>query len=617
MVQQTLSYADVQPSDFELIGLLIEIYQDLSARRDWWIAHELGQSFTVEAWLKKLKEDIQEFEQADIVALKAVRDIVHKQERMLTLASYYDDAETQLRQISLPLPYIVDEIQRALESQSAQVEPTGQITFSQIGQIRPIPYRLIVLLNLDTGKFPNRDSHIPFDLMDTLRQQLGDRSRLEDDQGAFLDAVLLAQEQLWLFYNGFDVNDGEVREPSSVLQGFRDHLGLIIKPDLADSFANTETSCTDDYKALQIPSKLYPLYHLHRLQPFDPLGFIAEQRHIRYQDHWFKVASQLQQVKGERQAWVNTSYPLEQQDMIILDAHSWIQDVIFPARLYLKTLGIENLSATEVVDQTEPLMLDGLGKYAIRHFLQQNIDATAPALLQDQLPVGKVQHSAWKQSRIEQQRLLERLQDYATSPTETTQRVWRVSKQLQISCVTPKHIAQDWISLDASSARAKRFAKVWLEYLLWLVILDQETASEKRRVVVFSDQTVICEGVSSHQAKHYLQHWLKLWQQAQQQPVVLPAALLLKPLEKGKAYDWVEQDALHTLIEESQNDLLKIWKNTYNTGFVDFSQDEANQQHRDWQFILQEQDATALLQFACDHYSYALYQPIFEFLRVE
>ncbi|MFO1366058.1 MAG: hypothetical protein U1F01_00230 [Acinetobacter sp.] len=74
---------------------------------------------------------------------------------------------------------------RTLESQSAQVEPTGQITFSQIGQIRPIPYRLIVLLNLDTGKFPNRDAHIPFDLMDALRQQLGDRSRLEDDQGPF------------------------------------------------------------------------------------------------------------------------------------------------------------------------------------------------------------------------------------------------------------------------------------------------------------------------------------------------------------------------------------------------------------------------------------------------
>jgi exodeoxyribonuclease V gamma subunit len=66
------------------------------------------------------------------VALKAVREIIQKQERMLTLASYYDDAENQLRQISLPLPYIIEEIQRSLESQSAQVEPTGQITLAKL-----------------------------------------------------------------------------------------------------------------------------------------------------------------------------------------------------------------------------------------------------------------------------------------------------------------------------------------------------------------------------------------------------------------------------------------------------------------------------------------------------
>ena len=52
------------------------------------------------------------------------------------------------------------------------------------------------------------------------------------------------------------------------------------------------------------------------------------------------------------------------------------------------------------------------------------------------------------------------------------------------------------------------------------------------------------------------------------------------------------------------------------SGF-DMTQNEACKLHRDWQFILQEQDAAALLQYACDHYSYVLYQPIFEFLRVE
>lgn len=624
MVQQTLSYAGVQPSDFELVGILIQIYQDLAARRDWLTVHKQGQRLPVETWLTRIKAEVQEFEQADVTALKAVREIVQKQERMLTLASYYDDAETQLRQISLPLPYLLEEIQRTLESQSAQVEPTGQITFSQIGQIRPIPYRLIVLLNLDTGKFPNRDSHIPFDLMDALRQQLGDRSRLEDDQGAFLDAVLLAQEQLWLFYNGFDINDGEVREPSSVLQGFRDHLALIVESPLSKSLQEGETSLDsfgDDYEKLQIPSQLYPLYHLHRLQPFDPLGFIAE-RPVRYQDQWFKVASQIQQATGERQAWVNTSYPIENNEMTILDSRQWIQDVTFPARLYLKTLGVENLSATELVDQTEPLLLDGLGKYAIRHFLQQqdfaqNSQTASSSLLQDQLPVGKVQQSAWQQSCLEQQRLLERLQQYASAPTETTQRVWRVSKQLQIGCVTPKHLTHDWVSLDASSARAKRLAKVWLEYLLWLTILNHDSATEKRRIVVFSDQTVICEGLNSQQAHHYLQAWLQLWQTAQQQPIVLSAALLLKPLEKAKRYEWIEQGDQHILAEDSQKQILKDWNDTGDFSGFDMSQNEACKLHRDWQFILQEQDATALLGYACDHYSYALYQPIFEFLRVE
>ena len=616
IVQDMLSYALVQPSDFELIGILIQIYQDLAARRDWLVAHEQGQRLPVEFWLQRIKADVQEFEQADVVALKAIREIIQKQERMLTLASYYEDTETQLRQISLPLPYIIEEIQRTLESQSAQVEPTGQITFSQIGQIRPIPYRLIVLLNLDTGKFPNRDSHIPFDLMDALRQQLGDRSRLEDDQGAFLDAILLAQEQVWLFYNGFDLNDGEVREPSSVLQGFREHLALIVKPTSREDGPPLSEVDLAGLEALQIPPQLYPLYHLHRLQPFDPLGFVSN-RPVRFQDQWFKVASQIQQVKGERQAWVNTAYPVEQNEMIILESQQWIQDISFPARLYLKTLGVENLTAKELADQAEPLLLDGLGKYAIRYFLQQQHDRLSPSLLQDQLPVGKVQHSAWQQSRLEQQRLLERLQQYAPAPTETTQRVWRVSKQLQIACVTPKQLTQDWVSLDASSARAKRFAKVWLEYLLWLALIKSDAATEKRRIVVFSDQTVICEGLSSQQAQHYLNAWLQLWHDAQQQPVVLPAALVLKPLEKGKQYEWIELDSTQVLTEESQKQVLKDWNDTGDFSGFDMTQNEACKLHRDWQFILQEQDATALLQYACDHYSYALYQPIFEFLRVE
>ena len=52
---------------------------------------------------------------------------------MLTLASYYAETETgTLRKITLPLPYIIEEIQRTLESQSAQAEPTGQLPLPKL-----------------------------------------------------------------------------------------------------------------------------------------------------------------------------------------------------------------------------------------------------------------------------------------------------------------------------------------------------------------------------------------------------------------------------------------------------------------------------------------------------
>ena len=39
--------------------------------------------------------------------------------------------------------------------------------------------------------------------------------------------------------------------------------------------------------------------------------------------------------------------------------------------------------------------------------------------------------------------------------------------------------------MEASSARAKRRAKVWLEYLLWLAYLNEGSAgTERRRIVV-------------------------------------------------------------------------------------------------------------------------------------
>lgn len=610
----TLSFAEVLPSDFELIAQLIQIYQDFDQRRDWLLCHELGESIPVETWLQRLQQDIAEFEQAGVSVLKAVRDILQKQVRMLTLASFYTGQESQsLRQISLPLTYLIDEINTALDAQIEQAEPTGQITFSQIGQIRPLPYRLIVMLNLDSGAFPRRSQRLPFDLMDVLRPQLGDRSRLEDDQGAFLDALLLAKENLWLFYNGFDVNDGEVREPSSTLQEFVQHLALIVSSAQPDAILDPKVALN----GIEVPQQLQQLYHVHQLQPFDPVGF-SGQKLVRYQDQWFQVAQHLLITKDKRQPWVNAVYPWAQQDIQVLQSQQWIQDVIFPARLYLKTLGVENLKPETVAASHEPLMLDGLGRYAVREFLYQQQHMTEPQLLMHQLPVGKVAHSTWQISLAEQETLRERLLRYAPDVTPTTQHMWRVNAELHMQIQLPHMPEQDWVSMEPSSARAKRRAKVWLEYLLWLAYIQQpaKISQSLQRIVVFSDQTVICSGLCSEQARQLLDPWFRAWQYGQSQPLVLPAALILGAAEQGKCHQWTADESGHNVICNFES-LIKDWNQTHHYGAFSVMDNEAARLHRDWQFILQEQDATALLQHCCNTFSYELYAPIFEYQRVE
>lgn len=600
--ENTLSYAEVRPSDFALIGTLIEIYQDIAARRTWLIEHETQEQRSAEYWLNCLMDEINEFKAAGVDVLDSVYLLVKKQERMLTLTSFYDDDEQDaLRSLTLPLPYILAEIEKSLGSQLEQAEPTGQITFSQMGQIRPVPYKLVVMLNLDSGKFPNRDQHIPFDLMQMLRPQLGDRSRLEDDQGAFLDALLLAKDNVWLFYNAFDLNDSEVRDPSSVLQEFVQHLNLIV---YQDSTLAPQT----DVHGVEVPSQLLSLYHIHPLQPFDPVGFIQAHA-IRYQNQWFKVARQLVGAQQPRQAWSTGVYtlPALEQAFELLDSEQWMQDILFPARTYLKTLGVKNLSPSDVIEDQEPLLLDGLKKYQVREFLLQHQSANAE-VLQDLLPVGKTQHATWQQSLIEHSHLQQRLYQFAETTTATTRQVLKLQDQLHISIQVPESTSETWVSLMAASAKPKRRGRVWLEYLLWLAYLDLGDAGRNlRRIAVCSDKTLICQGVSSDQAKIWLHDWLEAWQYAKQNVLLLPAELLLKDEAK---VEWVDLENGDMQVKDLDR-LIKEWRKSDGFAGYRYDNEEWNIKHRDWQFILRDADSNSLLEQACLTFSYRLYQPIF------
>ncbi|ANF80899.1 exonuclease V subunit gamma [Acinetobacter sp. NCu2D-2] len=611
MFGETLSYAKVQSSDFALINTLIQIYQDFDARRTWFNAHEQGQRTPVKVWLEHLNRDLNEFRTAGVESLKTVAELIDKQLRMLTLADYHDQddpyANQELVALSLPLPYILEELQNSLDAQLDQAEPTGQITFSQIGQIRPIPYKLVVMLNLDTGKFPSRNPHVPFDLMSMLKPQLGDRSRLDDDQGAFLDALLLAQDNVWLFYNGFDVDDGEARDPSTSLQELIQHISYIC----ASSEPDADIDPMIDINGLKVAEHIQQLYHVHPMQPFDPLGF-TEIRTPRFQDQWFTVAQQLRTAQSERQSWINMAYQFVSSDdnLCVLKADEWIRDMTFPARLFLKSVGVSSVRYQDMPAAQEPLILNKLEQYQVRDFLLQQDQKVEAKLISDLLPVGKTLQATWISSQQEQELLHERLLKLEKNLTSTTQRSWHYETDLILNITVPEDLHADyWLSMQSASASERRRAQVWLEYLLWLAYINDDTRSTQlERIVIFSNKTLSYKGVTSTQARQYLAYWLNAWRYGQQHPLVLPAELLLK-----KDWQWVESEQGQMQIAELDK-LLEEWNKSFESS-KPLTTDESNQRHQDWQFILQDQDADQALTKSCAEFAYHLYAPIQQYLE--
>lgn len=139
-----------------------------------------------------------------------------------------------------------------------------------------------------------------------------------------------------------------------------------------------------------------------------------------------------------------------------------------------------------------------------------------------------------------------------------------------------------------------------------------EQATQLKRIAIFSDVTLIQSGVNTQQANDYLRHWFKAYQYGQTQPLVLPAALLMLLAEKGKELEW-HSDEMGKATIANFIDLRKEWDKS--DSFLPFSLEEMewSRKHRDWQFILDEQDTTALLQHACDEFAYDLYQPIYQY----
>lgn len=256
--EKTLPLPGIGLGDAPLIEALCRIYQGLDARRD-----DHKQRLQAEDWLKQIESQVIHTYFAAVDQTRSMRAIYqamngfksslranrHYQQyrsqssannavtdqgpnnktcnnqtqdnqtlnnqSLDTQAHELEQRLSKVEKLPLRLSFMLDSIEDELESQQVSAEPTGVITFGRFGALRNVPFGLVVMLNLNISEFPNRDRDNRYDLMKAGVAQRGDRFSEDDDNGAFLDALLCARSACWIFYNGQSLTDTHEHLPAN------------------------------------------------------------------------------------------------------------------------------------------------------------------------------------------------------------------------------------------------------------------------------------------------------------------------------------------------------------------------------------------------------------------
>ncbi|MEJ1268906.1 hypothetical protein WDV93_24230 [Pantoea ananatis] len=128
--------------------------------------------------------------------------------------------------------------------------------------MRSIPFSVVCLLGMNDGVYPRTLAPLGFDLMQQQSRK-GDRSRRDDDRYLFLEALISAQQQLYISYIGRAIQDNTERYPSVLVTELLEYIG--------QSFYLPGDEDQDlDESARRVRSHLE---HLHSRMPFAPENF--------------------------------------------------------------------------------------------------------------------------------------------------------------------------------------------------------------------------------------------------------------------------------------------------------------------------------------------------------
>ncbi|WFF37753.1 exodeoxyribonuclease V subunit gamma [Moraxella nasibovis] len=190
-------------ADQKIVTVLCQIYAALSSVRG-----QYSTAKPIEYWLCAIENDIIAKYFGHLQQTAELRAIFEAKNRIAASIRANRSPSTEpnqpnakpLTEMVLSLQFVLESIASQLSAQAVSAEPAQVITFARFGALRSIPFALTIMLEMNLSEFPRQDKNARLDLMRAGLRRRGDRLNEDDDNGAFLDAILCSRDACAIFY---------------------------------------------------------------------------------------------------------------------------------------------------------------------------------------------------------------------------------------------------------------------------------------------------------------------------------------------------------------------------------------------------------------------------------
>ena len=404
------------------------------------------------------------------------------------------------------------------QGQSSQRFLAGKLNFCTLMPMRSIPFKVVCLLGMNDGSYPRSIPALGFDLMANDVQK-GDRSRRDDDRYLFLEAMLSAQQKLYISFCGRSVKDNTPRNASVLVSELIDYIeqSYVLSTDVE---LPLEQSSENIRKHLITQAPLAPFSADYFNQHHDS-------RLFSYQVDWRNALTSTAVTQSFISEPLTIEVPLERVEITQL-----IRFFKQPSQYFLnQRLGVYFEQGSGDLESSEPFNPDPLQSYQIKATLLDSYLTDSVELASHRLRAqGVLPHGHFSQLFLTGQTdlmssLAQRIKPYIEI-NESDIEVDIAVTNIKIQGWLKQHYGTGLVRYKSGKANIKFFIGCYIEQLCYCAQQSGENELQAKPQV---QPMVMCAqdgqwqfgAFEPEQAKAHLAKLIQYFEQGQSQPLAL------------------------------------------------------------------------------------------------